>query len=199
MIEVVGLKKSINKVDVISNLSFTVEDGEIVGIFGVKDSGKTLLLKILLGMVKPDDGKIIIDNKPLGRNMFKDIAYVSNERGLFYDMTPVEHMQYLRYFYPRFSEDMFKQYMQYFQVPMNAPMDKLNLNEIEKVDMALAIAKNTKIMIFDDPFKKDVPKERKTYLKTMLSNLRNDKIVLIAARNSQGMKDVVDRALVLEK
>ena len=154
---------------------------------------------MLLGIIKPDDGKIAIDNKIISRNIFKDIAYVSDERGLFYDMTPVEHMQYLRYFYPRFSEDKFKQYMQYFQVPMNAPMDKLNLNEIEKVDMALAMAKNTKIMIFDDPFKKDVPKERKTYLKTMLSNLRDDKIVLIAARNSQGMIDVVDRALVLEK
>ena len=199
MIEVIGLKKKINKVDVINDLSFTVNDGEVVGVFGIKDSGKTLLLKMLLGIIKPDDGKIAIDNRFISRNIFKDIAYVSDERGLFYDMTPVEHMQYLRYYYPRFSEDSFKQYMQYFQVPMNAPMDKLNLNEIEKVDMALAIAKNTKILLLDDPFKKDVPKERKTYLKTMISSLRKDKIVLIAARNSQGMKDVVDRALVLEK
>ena len=74
MIEVAGLKKTINKVDVINDLSFTVDDGEIVGIFGVKDTGKSLLLKMLLGIVKPDDGKIVIDNKPLGRNMFKDSA-----------------------------------------------------------------------------------------------------------------------------
>lgn len=199
MIEVNGLKKKIDKIDVINDLSFSVEDGEVVGVFGVKDSGKTLLLKILSGIVKPDSGKILIDNKEMSRSMFKDIAYVSCERGIFYDMTPVEHMQYLRYYYPRFSEDLFKQYMQYFQVPMNATMDKLNLAEIEKFDMALAIAKNTKILIFDDPFKKEVPKERKNHLKTMISSLRKDKIVLIAARNSQGMKDVVDRALVLEK
>ena len=39
MIEVAGLKKKINKVDIINDLSFTVDDGEIVGVFGVKDSG----------------------------------------------------------------------------------------------------------------------------------------------------------------
>lgn len=199
MIEVSGLRKTFDKVNVIDNLSFTIEDGEFVGVFGVKDSGKSLLLKILVGIVKPDDGKIVIDNRPIANNSMKDIAYVSNERGLFYDMTPTEHMQYLRYYYPRFSEDLFKQYMEYFQVPLNAPLDKLKFDEIEKVDMALALAKNTRIMILDDPFRREVPKERKKHIKTMVSNLKSDRIVLIAARNAQGMKDLVDRALVLEK
>ena len=199
MIEVSGLKKTIYKVDIINDLSFKVDDGEVVGIFGVKETGKTLLLKILLGIVKPDEGKILIEDKELTRNSFKDIAYVSSERGIFYDMTPEEHMQYLRYYYPRFSEDIFKQYMLYFKVPLNATMDKLDINQIEKFDMALALAKNTKILILDEPFRREVPKERKNTLKTMISSLRKDKIVLIAARNSQGMKDVVDRALVLEK
>ena len=130
MIEVSGLKKTINKVDIINDLSFKVDDGEVVGIFGVKETGKTLLLKILLGIVKPDEGKILIEDKELTRNSFKDIAYVSSERGIFYDMTPEEHMQYLRYYYPRFSEDIFKQYMLYFKVPLNATMDKLDINQI---------------------------------------------------------------------
>ena len=89
--------------------------------------------------------------------------------------------------------------MEYFQVPLNAPLDKLKFDEIEKVDMALALAKNTRIMILDDPFRREVPKERKKHIKTMVSNLKSDRIVLIAARNAQGMKDLVDRALVLEK
>ena len=54
-------------------------------------------------------------------------------------------------------------------------------------------------MILDDPFKNETPKDRKKFLKTMFSTMRKDKIVLIAARNSQGMKDVVNRALILEK
>ncbi len=199
MIEVRGLSKSFDKVSVIDELSFQIEDGEIIGVFGVKDAGKSLLLKMLVGIVKPDAGDIIIDGKPIANNCMKDIAYVSNERGLFYDMTPTEHMQYLRYYYPRFDEEVFKQYMEYFQVPLNAPLDKLKFDEIEKLDMCLALAKNTKIMILDDPFRRETPKNRKQYIKTMVSNTKKDRIILIAARNAQGMKDLVDRALVLEK
>ena len=147
MIEVNGLNKAFDKVPVIEDLSFTVEDGEVIGVFGVKDAGKTLLLKILVGLVKADSGTIAIDHKLMNRNSLKDIAYVSEERGLFYDMTPTEHMQYLRYYYPRFSEDIFKQYMEYFQVPMNATFDKLKFGEIEKAEMAIALAKNTKIVV----------------------------------------------------
>ena len=199
MIEVRGLSKSFDKVSVIDDLSFQIEDGEIIGVFGVKDAGKSLLLKMLVGIIKPDAGDIIIDGRPIANNSMKDIAYVSNERGIFYDMTPMEHMQYLRYYYPRFNEDVFKQYMEYFQVPLNAPMDKLKYDEIEKLDMCLALAKNTRIMILDDPFRRETPKNRKQYIKTMISNTKKDRIILIAARNAQGMKDLVDRALVLEK
>ena len=199
MIEVNGLNKAFDKVPVIEDLSFTVEDGEVIGVFGVKDAGKTLLLKILVGLVKADSGTIAIDHKLMNRNSLKDIAYVSEERGLFYDMTPTEHMQYLRYYYPRFSEDIFKQYMEYFQVPMNATFDKLKFGEIEKAEMAIALAKNTKILILDEPFRREAPKQRMKYLNTMISSMKDDKIVLVAARNAQGLKDVVDRALVLEK
>ena len=199
MIEVNGLKKKIDNNEIIKDLSFKIADGEIVGVFGVKDAGKTLLLKILMDIVKPDAGQILIENKLNNRTVLKEIAYVSNEKGMFYDMSSAEHMQFLRYYYPRFSEDIFKQYMEYFQVPINAPMDKLKEHEIRKAEMAIALAKNTKILILDDPFKDETPKDRKKYLKTMFSTMRKDKIVLVAARNSQGMKDVVNRALILEK
>ena len=61
------------------------------------------------------------------------------------------------------------------------------------------MAKNTKYLILDDPFKNLPPKNRARYLQTMFSNLREDKIVLVAMRNSQGMKDIVNRAFILEK
>lgn len=199
MLEINGLKKSFDNRVVIDDLNFTASEGEVTGIFGVKNAGKTVLLKLIMGILKPDSGKIVIDNKELSKNVYKDVAFVTDKRGLFYDMNPIEHMEYMRYYYPRFSEDIFKQYIEFFQIPMKARLEKLKDDEVEKVDMALALAKNTKYLILDEPFKGAVPKDRKLFIRTMLSTMRKDGIVLIAARNSQGMKDIVDKALILEK
>ncbi|MBE5934924.1 MAG: ATP-binding cassette domain-containing protein [Lachnospiraceae bacterium] len=199
MIEITGLKKIYDEKAIIDGLNFSANEGEIVGIFGAKGSGKSLFLKMIMGIVKPDEGKIAIDNKFISKNTYKDVAYVTSERALFYDMSTVEHMEYLRYYYPRFSEEIFNQYVQFFQLPINARLEKLSAEDVEKVDIALAMAKNTKYLILDDPFRGLKPKDRLRYLQTMFSNLREDKIVLVAMRNSQGMKNLVSRAFILEK
>ena len=199
MLEITGLKKAFENKVVLEDLDFTASEGEVVGVFGVKGVGKSVLLKTIMGLLKPDAGEIRIDNRILTKSAYKDVAYVTEKRALFYDLSATEHMEYLRYYYPRFSEEIFEQYVQFFQLPINARLEKLDAADIEKVDMALAMAKNTKYLILDEPFKGLVPKERVKYLKTMLSNLREDKVVIIAMRNSQGMKDVVSRALILEK
>ena len=61
------------------------------------------------------------------------------------------------------------------------------------------MAKNTKYLILDEPFRVLQPKDRMRYLQTMFSNLREDRVVLVAMRNSQGMKNLVSRAFILEK
>lgn len=199
MIEISGLKKVYENNVVIDNLNFTASEGEIVGIFGAKGVGKSTLLKLIMGITKADEGRIAIDNKLISKNTNKDIAYVTSERALFYDMSIVEHMEYLRYFYPRFSEEIFNQYVQFFQLPINARLEKLSPEDVEKADIALAMAKNTKYLILDEPFRGLQPKDRMRYLQTMFSNLREDRVVLVAMRNSQGMKNLVSRAFILEK
>ena len=199
MIEITGLKKAYDGRAIIDGLNFSASEGEVVGIFGGKGCGKSLLLKMIMGIVKPDEGRIAIDNRLISKNSYRDVAYVTDKRALFYDMSTVEHMDYLRYYYPRFSEEIFKQYVQFFQLQINAKLEKLSPEDVEKVDIALAMAKSTKYLILDEPFKGMIPKDRIRYLQTMFSNLREDKIVLVAMRNSQGMKDLVDRALIIEK
>ena len=65
MLEINGLKKSFDNRVVIDDLNFTASEGEVTGIFGVKNAGKTVLLKLIMGILKPDSGKIVIDNKEL--------------------------------------------------------------------------------------------------------------------------------------
>jgi len=64
---------SYDKTDVIDNISFEIEENDTVGIIGANGSGKTTLFKLLLGLEKPNNGKINIDEKELNKKNLDEI------------------------------------------------------------------------------------------------------------------------------
>ena len=69
MIEIKDLTKSFDGVEVLSHISMTLEKGKIYGLVGRNGSGKTMLMKHILGFVSPTSGSITIDGKILGKDI----------------------------------------------------------------------------------------------------------------------------------
>ena len=69
MIEIKDLTKSFDGVEVLSHISMTLESGKIYGLVGRNGSGKTMLMKHILGFVSPTSGTITIDGKVLGKDI----------------------------------------------------------------------------------------------------------------------------------
>lgn len=69
LIEIEGVSKTIGKRCVIVNVSLNLESGKIWGFKGINGSGKTMLMRLIAGLIKPDKGRIIIDGKVLWRDI----------------------------------------------------------------------------------------------------------------------------------
>lgn len=69
LIEIEGVSKTIGKRCVIDNVSLNLESGKIWGFKGINGSGKTMLMRLIAGLIKPDKGRIIIDGKVLWRDI----------------------------------------------------------------------------------------------------------------------------------
>ena len=69
LIEIEGVSKTIGKSCVIDNVSLNLESGKIWGFKGINGSGKTMLMRLIAGLIKPDKGRIIIDGKVLWRDI----------------------------------------------------------------------------------------------------------------------------------
>lgn len=113
MIEVKNISKSFGKIKAVNNLSFEIKKGEIFGFLGPNGAGKTTTIKILLGILKPDEGEVIFEGERISKNIEKyrkNIGYVSQEVSLYKDLNIFENAEFRAGIYGVSKEDFLKNY-----------------------------------------------------------------------------------------
>jgi len=81
MIQLIGLKKSFGPKTITNGVDLTIDDGEFLAIIGRSGEGKSVLLKQIIGLLKPDSGKVIIDNQDITTLSVKDAQTVFQKCG----------------------------------------------------------------------------------------------------------------------
>ena len=95
IIEFEQVSKSFDMTRVISEISFSVDQGEIFGLLGPNGAGKTTILRMLLDIIKPDSGSISVFGGALDRASKDRIGYLPEERGLYKNAKLTDLLVYL--------------------------------------------------------------------------------------------------------
>ena len=96
MIEVQGLCKSFNGVEVLRGIEFTARDGEITGLIGPNSADKTTTLRMLYTVLKPDGGRALVDGHDDATDRLAvqhRIGVLADNRGLYPRLTAREHVR----------------------------------------------------------------------------------------------------------
>lgn len=139
----------------VDNLSIEVERGEIYGLLGPNGAGKSTTMKMVLGLVKPTEGKIQVFNKDLSTNkqlILKDIGCLIEEPSYYENLTGLENMRIMQKLLSlpdKNVEEALK------IVRLNKHKDKIvkqySLGMKQRLGIALAIIKFPKLLILDEP------------------------------------------------
>ena len=97
------------------NESITIYDGEIVGILGENGSGKTTMLKAIMGLCEIQDGTILIDGKSVTQQYDK-MSFITEEGSFFPDMSPYEYGYFLADFLPSFDMNRYTNLLNFFEI-----------------------------------------------------------------------------------
>ena len=98
MIEVKNVTKKYGKVVAVDNISFTIQDGEIIGLLGPNGAGKSTTMNMITGYIEPTEGTIIVDNYDMSKKpkkAKKEIGYMPEGVPLYTDMTVKEFITYM--------------------------------------------------------------------------------------------------------
>lgn len=157
-----GLTKSYRKRTVVDDVSINVRQGEIVGLLGPNGAGKTTTFHMFVGLIKPEKGRIFLDDKELTKlPMYKrarlGIGYLAQEASVFRNLTVRENLESVLQFYDLSGKEITQksdQLIEEFGLKTVADNKGYSLSggERRRTEIARALVTDPKFILLDEPF-----------------------------------------------
>ena len=206
-LSVVSIAKSYDKKVVLRDVSLGVERGEVVGLLGPNGAGKTTCFYSVMGLVKPDSGRILLDGEditglPMYRRAVLGLGYLPQETSIFRGLTVAQNiMAVLEVAEPKRTvrQERLEQLLAEFHIERlrDAPAMALSGGERRRCEIARALAADPSIMLLDEPFAGIDPISISD-IRDLVGELKQRDIgVLITDHNVRETLDLVDRACII--
>lgn len=203
-----NLKKEYDSKTVIHDISLQVSSGEIVGLLGPNGAGKTTTFYMIVGLIKADNGKIIIDDENITdepiHNRFKyGISYLPQEPSIFRDLSAKDNILSILEINNKINSNQTEKTLEYliekFDLKkfLNTKGVLLSGGERRRVEIARAIALKPKFLLLDEPFAGIDPLSV-IDIQEIISELANEDIgILITDHNVRETLKICDRSYVI--
>ena len=206
-LEVVSIAKSYDRRSVLHDISLTVGRGEVFGLLGPNGAGKTTCFYSIMGLVKPDSGRILLDGAditglPMYRRAILGLGYLPQETSIFRGMTVAQNiMSVLELAEPDKNARAARldQLIGDFSLEAlrNSMATALSGGERRRCEIARALAADPSIMLLDEPFAGIDPISISD-IRALIIQLKSRGIgVLITDHNVRETLDIVDRACII--
>ena len=197
------VSKSIRGVPIINSVSMTLVSGNVYGFQGINGSGKTMLMRLICGLIYPTKGEIVIDGKRLGKEItFPQSVGLLLENPAFLDgYTGHENLEMLASIKNRITREEIHEAIA--SVGLD-PLDKRNYKKFslgmkQRLGIAAAIMEKPDILILDEPTN-SLDSSGVSLVKTIIAKERErGAIIILACHDLPVLQDVSDEIFLLEQ
>lgn len=207
MLEIKGLKKTYGSVKAISGLDLVIEDHALFGLMGQNGAGKTTLIRIIAGLLKPDEGSVVIDGTDAlkyPRDVKSLIGYVPDYFGVYDTMTVAEYMDFFASGFGMSGLSARKRCRELLsQVGLedqtDSPVDSLSRGVQQRLCIARAMIHDPKFLVMDEPTSGLDPGSRKAVREMLIELCEQGKTILISSHMLPELSEIcTDIGLIAE-
>ena len=183
----------------VNHMNLMIPSGRIVGLLGPNGSGKTTLIKMLSGLLVPDQGTIRINGNAPGPVTKAEVSYLP-ERTYFRESMKVSQLiAYFKDFYAEFRPERAMQMLNNLQIDPNAPLKTLSKGTKEKVQLIMVMSRAARLYLLDEPIGGVDPATRDYILSTIISNYNPDAAVVISTHLIADVEKVLDEVVFIDR
>ena len=206
MIEVKNVTKKYGSFVAVNDISFTINDGEVVGFLGPNGAGKSTTMNMLTGYIEQTDGEIMIngyDTIKKAKKAKQQIGYMPEGVPLYNDLTVKEFVTYMAELH-KIERKQKKEKVQAIlkEVGLDSMQNKLIKNlsrgQKQRVSLAGTIVFDPKIVILDEPTVGLDPKQI-TEIRSLIKNLGKKHTVILSSHILSEVSQICDRVIIINK
>lgn len=196
MIEIRELTKAYNKTVVLDHVSVTFETGKIYGLIGRNGSGKTMLMKSILGFVYPDEGEVLVDGKKIGKDkdVPENVGAIIETPGFLLDSTAYQNLKYLAMIQNKVTDDQIRKVLD--RVGLNADDKKkvrvFSLGMRQRLGLAQALMETPSILLLDEPMNGLDDQGVEDMRRILLEYKAPDRIIIVASHSKEDIELLCD-------
>ena len=203
MLEVKNLSFSYGrrKAMVLEDFSLTLQKGSVYGLLGKNGTGKSTLLYLMSGLLRPQKGNVLYKGIEVVKRYpetLQDMFLVPEEVVL----PNVKLKQYVKLnapFYPKFSGEVLKACLSDFGMTEDLELGALSMGQKKKVFISFAIATNTTLLLMDEPTNGlDIP-SKSQFRKMIATNMSDDKAVISSTHQVRDNDSLLDQVLIIDE
>ena len=206
LIEVKNITKKYGKVTAVDDVSFNIEDGEIVGFLGPNGAGKTTTMNIITGFIEPTDGTVIINGKDISKKSKqakKEIGYMPENVPLYTDLTVKEFVRYMAELKLVERKDRKSEVENIIEKTglkdvQNKIIKNLSRGYKQRVSMAGALVGNPKVLVLDEPTVGLDPKQI-IEIRKLIKDLGKTHTVILSSHILSEISQICERVIIINK
>lgn len=200
MIKVKNLTKKYNDFIAVNNINFNINKGEIVGFVGKNGAGKTTTIRCIMNMLFFSFGEIKIeglDSVTDTKEIKNILSYMPGE-SLFYESIKVIDLLKLVLKFSKKNEKEIYELSNYFELDINKKINELSLGNKKKLSIIVALLKNHKILILDEPTNGLDPLMQKKFFKLILKEREKGVTIFLSSHNLNEVENYCDRVIIIK-
>lgn len=176
----------------LDDVSLVLESGKIIGLLGPNGSGKTTMIKLINGLLTPEEGVLTVCGFVPGPESKTKVAYLPDNLYLSTWMTAKQIVAYFTDFYEDFRPELALEMMERLGISPNCRLQTLSKGNKEKVCLILTMSRNAKLYVLDEPIAGVDPAARDYILSTIVSNYNPSASIIITTHLITDIEQVLD-------
>ena len=203
MLQVHDVNRSYGKNRVLHDVSFGAARGRLTGFVGGNGAGKTTTMRIILGVLSPDSGRVTLDGTDLDAAARARFGYMPEERGLYPKMSVISQLTYLARLHGFGKDDAHRRAAGLLErlnltERSDSPLESLSLGNQQRVQIAASLVHGPEVLVLDEPFSGLDPHAVDVVLAVLTEHAEAGAIVLFSSHQLDVVERLCDDIVIID-
>ncbi len=198
ILECKQLSKSYGRTKALDSIDLSLKAGRIIGLLGPNGSGKTTLIKLINGLLTPNEGEILIDGMAPGTGSKAIVSYLPERTYLDESMKIMEAVDLFEMFYLDFDRNKAMKMLEKLNLDPTKRIKTLSKGNREKVQLILVMSRRAKLYCLDEPIAGVDPAARDYILSTIINNYEPDATILLSTHLITDVENILDEVVFIQ-